>query len=126
MDSAALDELRALRARAYGPHADIELDAAAVQRLRELEAQSSGSTTRSPVAAATEVTSTLPPEPEPDAEREAEAVAQSERDDDAHVSVPVMTPTWTAGGPLPALECADFAELGPSFIRSYILNWPHE
>ena len=37
MDTAALDELRALRARAYGPHADIDQDPAAMRRLSELE-----------------------------------------------------------------------------------------
>ncbi len=31
------DELRALRERAYGPHADISLDSVALKRLRELE-----------------------------------------------------------------------------------------
>lgn len=39
MDSPTDDELRALRSRAYGPAADIDGDAAAVQRLRELEDQ---------------------------------------------------------------------------------------
>ncbi len=38
MDAATLDELRTLRARAYGPSADIDQDPAALQRLRELEA----------------------------------------------------------------------------------------
>ena len=38
MDAATLDELRTLRARAYGPSADIEQDPPALQRLRELEA----------------------------------------------------------------------------------------
>ncbi|KAF2420832.1 hypothetical protein B2K11_00380 [Microbacterium sp. B35-30] len=38
MDTATLDELRALRARAYGPSADIHQDPAAVRRLHELEA----------------------------------------------------------------------------------------
>ncbi len=37
MDAAELDELRALRARAYGPDADIAADPAAAQRLRDLE-----------------------------------------------------------------------------------------
>lgn len=37
MDAATLDELRTLRARAYGPSADIDDDPEAVRRLRELE-----------------------------------------------------------------------------------------
>ncbi|WP_295832724.1 hypothetical protein [uncultured Microbacterium sp.] len=37
MDDDVREELRLLRARAYGPHADIADDAAAVARLRELE-----------------------------------------------------------------------------------------
>ena len=37
-DDPRLEELRALRTRAYGPHADIHEDAAALARLRELEA----------------------------------------------------------------------------------------
>ncbi|WP_341994965.1 hypothetical protein MRBLWH7_002515 [Microbacterium sp. LWH7-1.2] len=39
MDAATLDELRTLRARAYGPSADIDQDPAALQRLHELEAR---------------------------------------------------------------------------------------
>ncbi|MBW9121201.1 hypothetical protein JNB63_13965 [Microbacterium trichothecenolyticum] len=39
MDAATLAELRTLRARAYGPSADIDQDPAAVQRLHELEAR---------------------------------------------------------------------------------------
>ncbi len=39
MDDRAGDELSALRRRAYGPGADIDGDAAALQRLRELENQ---------------------------------------------------------------------------------------
>ena len=38
MDTVTRDELRALRARAYGPAADIEQDASALRRLHELEA----------------------------------------------------------------------------------------
>lgn len=37
MDATADDELRELRARAYGPHADIASDPAAMRRLQELE-----------------------------------------------------------------------------------------
>lgn len=39
MDTAADEELRALRARAYGPNADITQDQTAIQRLQELEAR---------------------------------------------------------------------------------------
>ena len=39
IDSAAHDELRTLRERAYGPAADIDQDPAAVQRLSELESR---------------------------------------------------------------------------------------
>ncbi|WP_194410784.1 hypothetical protein [Microbacterium cremeum] len=73
MDTAALEELRALRARAYGPHADIDQDPRALRRLRELEAQTSGSTTRSSAAAATGVTSTLPAGSQPQPESAARA-----------------------------------------------------
>lgn len=41
MDAAADEELRELRARAYGPHADIATDPAAVRRLQELESSRS-------------------------------------------------------------------------------------
>lgn len=75
------DELRMLRARAYGPRADIALDGAALQRLRELEdaaasrhpeapepvlhaAAETGTETAVPDAAPTPDTATAP-EPEP-------------------------------------------------------------
>ncbi|MFE5409329.1 hypothetical protein [Microbacterium sp. NPDC056569] len=41
-DGPRLEELRALRTRAYGPHADIHEDPAALARLRELEARATG------------------------------------------------------------------------------------
>ncbi|MFB7892176.1 hypothetical protein ACFC1I_08255 [Microbacterium sp. NPDC056044] len=41
-DDPHLEELRALRTRAYGPNADIHEDAAALVRLRELEARATG------------------------------------------------------------------------------------
>ncbi|WP_127820444.1 hypothetical protein [Microbacterium sp. CPCC 204701] len=91
MDTAALEELRALRARAYGPHADIAHDPAAVRRLRDLEAQSSGSTTRSRAAAATDVTTTLPPGPEPDSAQRSEFVSAS-------APPPAPAPAPTAAG----------------------------
>lgn len=62
MDTAALEELRSLRARAYGPHADIDQDPEAERRLRELEAQAGGSTTRSSVDALAPASSTLLPQ----------------------------------------------------------------
>lgn len=42
MSTAADDELRVLRARAYGPNADIESDPVALARLRHLEEQRQG------------------------------------------------------------------------------------
>jgi hypothetical protein len=80
MDNAALEELRALRARAYGPHADIDQDPAAVRRLRELEAQSNGSTTRSSVDALAPATSTLLPQPASAAQPELETAPESAPD----------------------------------------------
>lgn len=59
MDAAADEELRELRARAYGPHADIAADPAAVRRLQELESA------RTPVA--TVVRARPTPEPSPQA-----------------------------------------------------------
>lgn len=44
MDEGVKEELRALRDRAYGPHADIHHDPAAVERLRELESADRGVT----------------------------------------------------------------------------------
>lgn len=49
MDTAALDELRELRARAYGPAADIDRDPDALRRLQELETQR-GNAVEQPVA----------------------------------------------------------------------------
>lgn len=75
MSTAADEELRALRARAYGPTADIEDDPAALRRLQQLEAR------RQPTPAAEEV---VPPAPamEPiDSEplRAAEPLARTRR-----------------------------------------------
>ena len=55
MDTATDQELRALRARAYGPMADIDKDPAALRRLQQLEAMqhaaaSGGGSTASPAA----------------------------------------------------------------------------
>ncbi|CAN7511884.1 hypothetical protein LJR186_003593 [Microbacterium foliorum] len=46
MDAAADEELRELRARAYGPHADIATDPSAVRRLEELESSRSAAAVR--------------------------------------------------------------------------------
>lgn len=46
MDAAAEAELRELRARAYGPHADIATDPAALRRLQELESSRVAASTR--------------------------------------------------------------------------------
>ncbi|WP_022880154.1 hypothetical protein [Microbacterium sp. B19] len=74
------EELRRLRARAYGPDADIAADPGALQRLAELEEQQRRELVR-PVAPATEVVEATefveavpedPPVPEADADAEAE------------------------------------------------------
>jgi hypothetical protein len=76
VDPTALDELQRLRARAYGPGADISRDPAALARLEELEEQSrlSGDAPREVdegVAAPEELASVAEqPEPEPDAAAE--------------------------------------------------------
>lgn len=46
MDAAAEAELRELRARAYGPHADIGTDPAALRRLQELESMRAAASAR--------------------------------------------------------------------------------
>jgi hypothetical protein len=61
MDDAGRDELRMLRARAYGPSADIEDDGAALRRLRELEARERSA--RTVVSAAGADHAELPPRP---------------------------------------------------------------
>jgi hypothetical protein len=48
MDAATRDELRVLRARAYGPSADIDQEPSAIQRLRELESRTSTLASRPP------------------------------------------------------------------------------
>lgn len=50
MDAAASEELRRLRARAYGPNADITQDRAALRRLRELEEHRAETASESPDA----------------------------------------------------------------------------
>lgn len=65
MDTETRDELRLLRARAYGPAADIQGDPAALQRLHELEALVSRPAPVSPVAAAAPRAAERAPAPEP-------------------------------------------------------------
>lgn len=62
MDTGTLDELRALRARAYGPSADIDQDPAALRRLHELEARQRPGAASD--AAALVQASAVPAEPE--------------------------------------------------------------
>jgi hypothetical protein len=85
MDTATLDELRALRARAYGPSADIHQDPAAVRRLHELEAvrKPLGSPGAEPPAAAADV-GKPPPQPAPPASpSQAERAWEPETQSDA-------------------------------------------
>jgi hypothetical protein len=90
MDTATLDELRVLRARAYGPSADIHQDPAAVRRLHELEAgrKPLGSPDAQPRAAGVDAAADVSaPRPQPappaspsQAERAREGEAQSDAD----------------------------------------------
>ncbi|MDF2580672.1 MAG: hypothetical protein K0S49_2251 [Microbacterium sp.] len=74
MDTATLDELRALRARAYGPSADIDQDPAALRRLHELEARQKPGVASDAVAVVHAVAASAEPEsaasPEPTAQDE--------------------------------------------------------
>ncbi|MDQ7877177.1 hypothetical protein Q9R08_04225 [Microbacterium sp. QXD-8] len=72
MDTATRDELRALRARAYGPTADIDQDPAALRRLHELEARQRPGAA-SDAAAAVHVATAVPAEPETAARPESTA-----------------------------------------------------
>lgn len=65
MDTATLDELRELRARAYGPSPDIDQDPAALRRLHELEALRSGSAIAASGSGGA-VAATVGDEPEPE------------------------------------------------------------
>jgi len=82
MDAATLDELRELRARAYGPSADIDHDPAALQRLHELEARHGA-----PPAASVGVPgSPAQVGPEPEAPAVASRPAESSRSEEASPS----------------------------------------
>lgn len=91
MSADAVDELAELRRRAYGPGADITADAAAVARLRELEARAAGRETaparRGPDA---------PPPPGP-----AEPVARAEPARAEPVAQPAHTRPAPAEEPRP-------------------------
>jgi hypothetical protein len=64
MSTAADEELRALRARAYGPTADIENDPAALRRLQQLEAmRQSRDAVGEDVASVPQTEAVRPPEP---------------------------------------------------------------
>jgi len=81
MDTATRDELRALRARAYGPTADIHHDPVAVQRLHELEAMK-GAAARTPAVGV----STAPPADSPDEPRSAWEALSAPQPDPSVVS----------------------------------------
>ncbi|GAB3603115.1 hypothetical protein [Microbacterium aureliae] len=61
MGDGAVDELRMLRARAYGPDADILDDADALERLRELEDEARRAALDAPAPAAAPTPATPPP-----------------------------------------------------------------
>lgn len=71
MDTAELEELRLLRARAYGPSADIDQDREAVARLDALEALSRGPAA-APSGGIETADATAEPEPEPESKPEPE------------------------------------------------------
>lgn len=78
MDVVERDELRALRARAYGPDADIQQDPVALRRLQELESRSGDD---SPAATASRTgdadsPAESPSQGDPDAERPDAAVTE--------------------------------------------------
>lgn len=107
MDS--LDELRRLRARAYGPAADIHDDAAALRRLRELEAlhderEPARADAATPVPARTPLRDASP-SPSPSANVQAPPALPSPRTETAastatttHVTPPATTDTETDSG----------------------------
>ncbi|MGV9193620.1 hypothetical protein ACQ143_04685 [Microbacterium sp. MC2] len=88
MDAGSLDELRALRARAYGPSADIHDDPAALRRLEELEALRGAPVAVSEDAVSDEVDVTVeesepvaapPADVEPDGDRRADVESGLDR-----------------------------------------------
>ncbi len=89
IDSPA-DELAVLRARAYGPHADIHADAVALARLRELEDAERAALVSAVVASA--------PSPEPESGAAVEEVI--ERDPVAHLSEPPAVAAPTSPRPI--------------------------
>lgn len=88
------DELRMLRARAYGPSPDIHTDAVAVARLEELEAaaRERDASPSAHAAADTETDTGTEPVAAPDAALEADAASASL----GPAPVPRARPRWTA------------------------------
>lgn len=95
MDATADDELRELRARAYGPHADIASDPAAMRRLRELESSHVTAPVRRERAHPA-------PEPSPASSADGDAARSDRgegRDEDSlsdDEDVPPPAPGWSA------------------------------
>ncbi|MBY0687530.1 hypothetical protein [Microbacterium marinilacus] len=96
MDTDIREELRLLRARAFGPAADIDRDPAALRRLRELEALSAVGSPEKPEPVEDE------PEPEPAEETPAPAAEPAES--------PSSTPLAEAVPPAPTDAREDAAE----------------
>ncbi|MHC2998425.1 hypothetical protein [Microbacterium sp. HJ5] len=105
MDTATLDELRALRARAYGPSADIEHDPVALRRLQELEAQREAGAVATPAPAP-------PPAPAP-AAAPVTVEAQAQAPAEAPVESPPQTPTASAVEASAEQPGADGADADP-------------
>ncbi|CAL4861074.1 hypothetical protein [Microbacterium sp. MM2322] len=92
MDDDDAAELARLRERAYGRTADIAEDAAALQRLRELEAQAAhAASDASTIDVAAEAATS--PEPEP-------APPPDDADDERPYGAPRRWPRWAAGAAL--------------------------
>jgi hypothetical protein len=90
------EELHALRTRAYGPHADIHEDAAALARLRELEAHLDGEVGESPIHA------------QAAQERLESTTGQSAEADAGHASVEPGGDASPPGPPVVSVESAEW------------------
>ncbi|MET0811996.1 MAG: hypothetical protein ABWY03_03005 [Microbacterium sp.] len=94
IDRTTQDELRALRARAYGPSADIHRDPSAAERLRELESRTA-TPVEDPAQVAEETMDAAPPPPtesEPPAATVESDAASSAPADPQPVSAPRRIP----------------------------------